>query len=107
MQYDWLIIFGFNPLIPILLILASALIIIGVPYGFISDIKDLRAKWGVTGGYASFIASLFVVIDLHHSRELWAEFSITKSLIVFSFIAIGTLVGWIIGALMSRRTGKS
>lgn len=77
---------------------ALALIVFGVPYCFISDIKDLRVRWGFMGAYAGFLLSLIQVADLHHFEELWTVFSLAKTLVMISLVSIGALSGWKFGA---------
>lgn len=90
-------------LIPFM-IFALGIIVIGVPYGFISEIKDMRLKWSITGAYCSLLGSLWAVIDLRKWEQLWEEFSLSKTLMVITAVGLGTMFGWIIGTMRSPKT---
>ena len=92
-------------LIPIIAV-ALALVVFGAPYCFISDIKDLRVRWSLASAYASFLASLFMVIDLHHFYEMWAEFSLPKTMLMIYFVVVGALAGWTVGVSKTKRKDR-
>ena len=92
-------------LLPIIA-LALALIVFGVPYCFISNIKDLRVRWAIAGAYAGFLLALTLVVDLHHFYELFAVFSISKTLLMIWFIVVGGVAGWTGGGVGNRRKNR-